>query len=427
MPQRKVSVINHYAFPPGSGGITRNFDMFSRLRGWQPHFYAANINHTSGERMTVDDPRYTLVPIPQYKGNGVKRVLGWVAFAAGAGARALARPADVIFASSPQILSPAVGMVVAALRRKPFVVEVRDLWPESLVSGGALKEGSALHKVLQGLEKTIYAHARQIVVVTKGWEDHFREIGINVDKITVVPNGADLAEYEVKESREELRKEYGISGFTAVFSGTHANYVGLDLIVDAARRLPDVNFLLVGAGARKQWAIDEVAKLRLTNVTFHDQVPKSELVRILSACDVGLHTVSPQSVFDKGMSPNKLYDYMAAGLAVVSNAKVPLRDVIVDDEVGAVVALQIRSNEGSYLFRTYQQLGDEGQIPQPPCVELFDGELPGLHDQGRVGGDVPAGDPVRGQGTGPGEQQGDVVRRAVDRQRAQDGVAGRVQ
>ena len=330
MPQRKVSVINHYAFPPGSGGITRNFDMFSRLRGWQPHFYAANINHTSGERMTVDDPRYTLVPIPQYKGNGVKRVLGWVAFAAGAGARALARPADVIFASSPQILSPAVGMVVAALRRKPFVVEVRDLWPESLVSGGALKEGSALHKVLQGLEKTIYAHARQIVVVTKGWEDHFREIGINVDKITVVPNGADLAEYEVKESREELRKEYGISGFTAVFSGTHANYVGLDLIVDAARRLP-------GAGARKQWAIDEVAKLRLTNVTFHDQVPKSELVRILSACDVGLHTVSPQSVFDKGMSPNKLYDYMAAGLAVVSNAKVPIRDVISDDEVGACV------------------------------------------------------------------------------------------
>lgn len=338
MPQRKVSVINHYAFPPGSGGITRNFDMFSRLRGWQPHFYAANINHTSGERMTVDDPRrYTLVPIPEYKGNGVKRVLGWVAFAAGAGARALVRPADVIFASSPQILSPAVGMVVAALRRKPFVVEVRDLWPESLVSGGALKEGSALHKVLQGLEKTIYAHARQIVVVTKGWEDHFRELGINVDKVTVVPNGADLAEYEVKESREELRKEYGISGFTAVFSGTHANYVGLDLIVDAARRLPDVNFLLVGAGARKQWAIDEVAKLRLTNVTFHDQVPKSELVRILSACDVGLHTVSPQSVFDKGMSPNKLYDYMAAGLAVVSNAKVPIRDVISDDEVGACV------------------------------------------------------------------------------------------
>jgi len=206
-----------------------------------------------------------------------------------------------------------------------------------LVSGGALKEGSALHKVLQGLEKTIYAHARQIVVVTKGWEDHFRELGINVDKVTVVPNGADLAEYEVKESREELRKEYGISGFTAVFSGTHANYVGLDLIVDAARRLPDVNFLLVGAGARKQWAIDEVAKLRLTNVTFHDQVPKSELVRILSACDVGLHTVSPQSVFDKGMSPNKLYDYMAAGLAVVSNAKVPIRDVISDDEVGACV------------------------------------------------------------------------------------------
>ena len=121
MPQRKVSVINHYAFPPGSGGITRNFDMFSRLRGWQPHFYAANINHTSGERMTVDDPRYTLVPIPQYKGNGVKRVLGWVAFAAGAGARALARPADVIFASSQAIRrrSPRSMAGILGIRRRP--------------------------------------------------------------------------------------------------------------------------------------------------------------------------------------------------------------------------------------------------------------------------------------------------------------------
>lgn len=337
MPNRRVTVINHYAFPPGSGGITRNFDMFSRLKHWTPHFYAANINHTSGQKMTVDDPRYTLVPIPQYSGNGAKRILGWVAFAAGAGARALVRPADVIFASSPQILAPAAAMVVAKLRRKPFVVEVRDLWPDSLVSGGAVKEGSLLHKILVDLERTIYANARQIVVVPRGWEEHFEELGINTDKLTVVPNGADLAEYEVPESRDELRSQYGISGFTAVFSGTHANYVGLDLIIDAAQKLPDVNFLLVGGGARKQWAIDEVAERGLTNVTFHDQVPKSELVRILKACDVGLHTVTPQKVFNKGMSPNKLYDYMAAGLAVVSNAKVPLRDVISDDEVGAVV------------------------------------------------------------------------------------------
>lgn len=337
MANRRVSVVNHYAYPPGSGGITRNADMFSRLKHWQPHFYTADINHTSGERMTVDDPRFTLVPIPRYRGNGARRVLGWMAFAAGAGARVSARPGDLVFASSPQILAPAAALLAATLRRRPFVMEVRDLWPESLVSGGALREGSALHRVLVALERTLYVHARQIVVVTKGWEDHFRSLGINIDKVTVVPNGADLAEYAVSESREELRRRYGISGFTAVFSGTHANYVGLDLIIDAASQLPDVNFLLVGAGARKQWAIDEVADRGLTNVAFHDQVPKAELVKILHACDVGLHTVSPQAVFDKGMSPNKLYDYMAAGLTVVSNAKMPIRDVISDDEVGACV------------------------------------------------------------------------------------------
>lgn len=343
MSKRRALVINQYAFPREYGGITRNFDMFSRLEKWGFGIISSSRHHYTGEQMTSVDERFTLVPVPAYEGNGKMRVVGWgvfaaEAFAAGLTGRLRGRGrTDLVFASSPQLLAAVSGMCLAKVLRKPFVMEVRDLWPESLVSGGALNEGSLVHRILVGVEKTLYASAHQIVVVTAGWEDHFRDLGINPDKLNVVANGADLAEFEVPETKEQLREQYGIEGFTAVFSGNHSTYVGLDLIVDAAQQLPDVNFLLIGSGSRKAWAVEEVARLALDNVRFHDQVPKDELVKLLKACDAGLHTVSPQSVFDKGMSPNKLYDYMASGLMVVSNAKEPIRDVITDDEVGAVV------------------------------------------------------------------------------------------
>ena len=312
--------------------------MFSRLRGWDFGIITSRRHHTTGEIMTSVDPRFTLVPVPAYSSNGAKRVLGWALFAAEAFVVGLTRKTDLVFASSPQLLAPVAGLAVATLRRKPFVLEVRDLWPESLRSlGGSLAEGSLVHRILVVVERTLYRHADRIITVTAGWEDHFRALGIDPAKLVVVPNGADLAEFDVLESKDELRAELGLTGFTAIFSGNHSTYVGLELIVEAAEQLPDVTFLLIGSGSRKTWAQDEVARRGLGNVRFHDQVPKDRLVRLLKAGDAGLHTVSPQSVFDKGMSPNKLYDYLASGLVVVSNAKEPLREVISDDEVGAVV------------------------------------------------------------------------------------------
>ncbi|MGO4957480.1 glycosyltransferase family 4 protein [Luteococcus sp. Sow4_B9] len=334
---RRVLAINQYAFPREYGGITRTFDMLSRLRGYDFRIISSSRHHTTGELMSSVDPRFNLVPVPAYAGNGAKRILGWGVFAVEAFATGLGKRCDLIFASSPQLLAPVAGAALAAVRKKPFVMEVRDLWPESLVSGGSLKEGSLVHKILVALERTLYQRAEQIIVVTDGWEDHFRGLGIDPAKLTVVGNGADLDEFDVPETKEQVRERLGLTRFTAVFSGNHSNYVGLDLILDAAEQLPDVDFLLIGSGSRKQWAVDEVAARKLTNVRFHGQVPKNELVALLKAGDVGLHTVSPQSVFNKGMSPNKLYDYMASGLAVVSNAKQPLRKVIIDDEVGAVV------------------------------------------------------------------------------------------
>lgn len=329
--------INQYAFPREYGGITRTFDLLSRLRGWDFRIVSSSRHHTTGEVMRSSDPRFTLLRVPAYDTNGVKRILGWFVFAAEAFLYGLTRPCDLIFASSPQLLAPVAGLALAAVRRKPFVLEIRDLWPESLVSGGSLKEGSLVHRLLVAVERTLYQKADQIIVVTTGWEEHFRALGTDLRKLTVVPNGADPDDFDIPESKQELRQRLGLKRFTAIFSGSHSPYVGLDLILDAAAQVPDVDFLLIGSGSRKPWAIDEAARRQLENVRFHPQVPKNQLAALLKAGDAGLHTVTPQSVFNMGMSPNKLFDYMAAGLAVVSNARHPLRDVIRDDEVGAVV------------------------------------------------------------------------------------------
>ncbi|WP_022909059.1 glycosyltransferase family 4 protein [Aestuariimicrobium kwangyangense] len=335
--KRLVLVINQYAFPREYGGITRNFDMFTRLKKWTPAIVATSRHHLTGETMTAVDDRFTLMPVPAYSGNGAARLVGWGVFAAEAFAVGLAKRPRLVFGSSPQLLAAVSAALVSWLSRVPFVLEVRDLWPESLVAGGALERGSTMHRVLVEVERRLYRHADQIVVVTKGWEDHFEALGIDVDKVNVISNGADLAEFEGSETKDQLREEFGFTHFTCIFSGSHSPYVGLDLIVDAAEHLPDVDFVLIGSGSGKQAAIDSVEAKGLTNVRFLDQMPKDRMVRVLRAGDAGLHTVSPQSVFDKGMSPNKLFDYMAAGLTVVSNARVPLRDVIQDDEVGAVV------------------------------------------------------------------------------------------
>ncbi|HOA89452.1 MAG TPA: glycosyltransferase family 4 protein [Armatimonadota bacterium] len=335
--KRRVLVINHYAFPREYGGLTRNFDMFSRLKNWQFRIIATSRNHYTGEVMVVKDPRWTLLSIPSYSGNGSRRILGWILFAIKATLKALRTRADVYFGSSPHPLAAAGAMVVAAVRRRPFVLEVRDLWPESIVTGGTLRAGSGVHTALVWLERLLYRRAAKIVVVTKGWENHFESLGIDIGKVTVISNGADLADYDVPDSKDALRQRYGISGFTAVFTGNHSPYVGLELILDAAAALPDVNFVCVGNGSRKAWAISESANRGLTNVEFRDPIGKPELPWLLKACDVGLHTISPQSVFDKGMSPNKLFDYMASGIPIVSNARIPLRDVVKDDQAGPVV------------------------------------------------------------------------------------------
>jgi len=332
---KHVLVLNQYALPRSQAGGTRHIDLFSRVEGWRPLIVAAGRNHYSQETFSSSDARFQLVRVPAYDGNGALRILGWFAYSLQAVAIGLTRRhVDVVYASSPHLLTPVAGWLVAKLRRASLVLEVRDLWPESIVAAGAIRRGSVLHRVLTALEARIAARAEHITVVTDGWEDHFAALGVPATAMTVIPNGTELSDFAVSMDRDELRRRQGIDGFTAVYAGAHGAKDGIDYILDAATSLPDIRFLLVGCGTAKAGAVDRAGREGLRNVEFRSPTPKSALPALLAACDVGIHAVTPLAVFEKGMSPNKLFDYMAAGLPIVSNARVAIERVTPDGDCG---------------------------------------------------------------------------------------------
>lgn len=330
---KNVLVLNQFALPRSESGGTRHVDLFSRLPGWSPRIVAGSRNYTTQETYKCKDERFTLLHVPRHSKNGLLRILGWGMFATQATAIGITRRnVDLVYASTPQLLAPVAGIIVARARRIPLIVEVRDLWPESIVGTGSLREGSLMHKALLWLEKRIYASADHIVVVTPGWEQHFDQLGIKREKLSVIPNGTEVEEFEVSEDREKLRAEFGLCGPTAVYAGAHGPANALDLLVDAARELPDLTVLLVGSGTEKARLQREARDL--PNVRFLDPLPKSQLARVLAAADFGIHCIEALPVLARGMSPNKLFDYMAAGLPTVSNAGEGLRGILADGECG---------------------------------------------------------------------------------------------
>lgn len=337
MAARNVLVVNQFAAPHGVVGPTRNVDVFSRTPGWTPHFIGANFAHHAKRRLTTDDPRFTLVWVPQYTRNDIRRLVGWLVFTVESAAVATLRTGDVVYGSSPHLLNPVAALVAARLRGRPYVCEVRDLWPDSLASAGGMSTDGVAFKVLSKLEKFIYAQAERVVTVVD-WSDHFRALGVDPEGlIEVIPNGSEPDDFRVDASKEELREEFNIHGPTAVFAGSQGAKDGIPLIVNAAERCPEVNFLLVGEGGDKQACMADAKRRGIPNIEFRDPIAKTDVPRLLKACDIGLHVVAPIPVFEKGMSPTKLFDYMAVGMPVVTNARSPLRNVISDDEIGAVV------------------------------------------------------------------------------------------
>lgn len=317
-------MLNHFAVPRGEPGGTRHIEMFGRLRGWKHLIVASKLNLTTGRRQAAR-PGFLPVWVSPYKGNGVTRILNWCTYVASsllAGLRLRNTPPDVVYASSPHLLAGASGYVLSRIYRSPFVLEIRDLWPRVVADMGQMAPESFIYRALSQLEHFLYQRADAIVTMAPGTGHYLEDLGVDGRKIHYIPNGADPSDFMPSGPRDHLRARYGFTRFTAVYTGAHGPANGLDALLSAAADLKEsaVEIVLVGDGAEKERLRGIARKQGLQNVRFMEPIPKEEIPDLLRAADVGLHILADVALFRTAVSPNKLFDYMAAGLPVVTNS-----------------------------------------------------------------------------------------------------------
>jgi len=225
----------------------------------------------------------------------------------------LVKKVDVVVSTSPQFFCGLAGFFVSRLRRARWVLEVRDLWPESIIAVGALRQKQII-RVLEGIETFMYRSADHIVSVTNSFKKHIMARGVQEAKLSVVTNGADLDNFKPLPRQNEISTEYGLDDkFVASFIGTHGMAHGLTTVLRAADKLrgnDKIVFLLVGDGAEKENLTRQAREMDLPNVIMVGQQPKNLMASFLAASDACMVLLKKDDLF-KTVIPSKIFEAMA--------------------------------------------------------------------------------------------------------------------
>ena len=237
----------------------------------------------------------------------------------GASAALFEKRPDVVVATSPQFFTAVAGWMVGAARGVPFIFELGDLWPASIVAVGAIHHSVAL-KWLERFELFLYRRSACVVALTQAFKENLTARGTSPDKIAVVVNGVDLFRYAPRPRDEALSELWDLKGRLVVgYIGTHGMAHGLRNVLDTADRLRDeknLRFILAGAGAERSALMAEARNRRLDNVVFVPPQPKENMPAIWSLCDVALVHLRNTDTF-KGVIPSKIFEAMAMGLPII--------------------------------------------------------------------------------------------------------------
>ena len=245
---------------------------------------------------------------------------------------------DVVVATSPQFFVGVAGAVVAKLKRSPFVLEIRDLWPKSIVELGQLGPGPIL-SALEFLEKWLYRSAAGVVVNTRTFRTHIRDRGVDDDRIELIYNGIDPAVFRPRPPNTALLAEHDLDGrFTVAYVGTLGMAHGLELLIEVAERMQDreaLRFVLIGDGADRVKLENEIARRGLDNVVMLGLQPREAMPDWIASIDLLLVMLRDLPVFET-VIPSKIFEFLAQERPVVLAARGEIRRMMNEAE-GALV------------------------------------------------------------------------------------------
>ena len=282
--------------------------------------------------------RTWLYPLPNRKPH--ERILNYSSFflSSSAVASLIPKP-DVVIATSPQLLVGLSGWWLNLLRSVPFVMEIRDLWPESITASGVGGQTSALARLLSALSDFLYKRCDHLVVVTPAFkQDIINKYGIDPNKISIVENGVETDTFSPAVDRDKIRNALGLEQkFVVSYIGTLGLAHGLYTVVEAAEtlqdRYADVLFLLVGEGADKDALMKTVSGKGLQNVRFLPQQPRQQVPDLIRASDACLVLLKKAAVF-KTVIPTKMLEFLSCGKPVILGVDGQAREVLEDAQGG---------------------------------------------------------------------------------------------
>lgn len=268
-----------------------------------------------------------------------------------------AGPVDVVMGTSPPIFQAVSAWVVALLRRRPFLLEIRDLWPEFGIDMGVLTN-PLLIRLARWLERFLYNRAAHFIVNSPAYRDYLIGKGIPEEKISFISNGVDPAMFDPQDKGEAVRREFGLDGyFVAIYAGALGQANDIPTILKAAEQVQAgdrVRILLVGDGKERPNLEKLAADLKLTNVIFTGSRPKAEMKAFLAASDAGIATLLDIPMF-RTTYPNKVFDYMAAGRPTILGIDGVIREVIEAADGGIFVP----PGDADALAKALRRLSEE--------------------------------------------------------------------
>lgn len=245
-----------------------------------------------------------------------KRILDYISFSITSFFAGLFLKCDIIVATSPQFFTALSGRTLHFFKRKPWIMEVRDLWPDSIKSVGAMKDGIVL-RYFSKEEMWCYRSAKQIVVVTDTFKEVISGRGIPASKISVIKNGANLNLFTPREKPAHLVEKYGMAGKTVLgYVGTIGMAHKIDFLIDCVKELPECVLMIMGDGAEKEAMIEKVKKENVTNVVFIDTVPKEQVPDYVALQDLALVNLRRDPLFTT-VIPSKIFETSAMHIPIM--------------------------------------------------------------------------------------------------------------
>ena len=349
----KILLINQAFVSPDEPGHTRHFEMakFLQARGHELVIVASDLNYQTGQRtvehkglfaeQNFDGVRVLRSYIyPALHRSYFWRIISFFSFMFSSAWTALqVRDVDLVMGTTPPIFQAVSAWFVAWMRRKPFLLEVRDLWPEFGVSMGVLKNPVVI-ALARWLEKFLYARATHILVNSPAYREYMLAKGVPERKVTYIAYGTDVDMFNPNVDGSSIRAELGMQDkFVVLYAGALGQANDIDTILRAAQHLngeDKIRFVLFGDGKERARLQVDAERMKLSNVVFAGVRPKKEMPGIVASADVCLAILQDIPMF-RTTYPNKVFDYMAAGRATVLVIDGVSRQLIESSNGGAFV------------------------------------------------------------------------------------------